>query len=141
MIDLNLARQLKEAGLAWHPSERDAFVVPAAGMDDHVFIVSELTALVQSMNGQPSITFHGSAEWALDYVTQADSLWLPSESQLRAALEARLPNHGIDLLQLERTARGYTCSLGPGHPPFHATNADEAYALALLHLLRANAER
>jgi hypothetical protein len=137
MIDRDLALQLKHAGLDWTPVERDAFAIDAAELDDQVFVVSQFTALPQRLRGEPGITFHGSAEWALDYVLLADAIWLPSEAQLRNALEARLPNSGVDILRLERTGAGYRCLLSAPHHhlEFNAAHAADAYGLALLHTM------
>ena len=33
-----------------------------------------------------TITFHGSIEWAVDYVVLTEAVWLPSETQLRDLL-------------------------------------------------------
>ncbi len=138
MIDRHLAQQLKQAGLDWHPAERDAFIIPSPTLDDEIFVVSQLTALPQQFKGEPSITFHGSVEWALDYVLQADAIWMPSEAQVRDALEQHLPNHGADMLRLERTQAGYRCVLGHAQQQqvFDANNAASAYSLALLHVLQ-----
>lgn len=137
MIDLELARQLKQAGLAWKPTERDTFAITAPGLEGQIFVVSQFTALIQSLHGRPAITFHGSAEWALDYVLLDDVVWLPSETQLREALEARLPERGTGLLRLERTLVGYRCTLGnkATQQEFSTANAAEAYGYALLHVL------
>jgi hypothetical protein len=135
LLNRDLARQLAEAGLAWSPAERDMFMIPGAGLDQKVFVISELTALVQRLAGVPHITFHGSSEWALDHVTVGDAVWLPSESQLRLALEERVPGA---VYVLERQAEGYRCLLvgASGNGQFH-TRAEDAYAAALLHVLRA----
>ena len=92
MIDIEMARRLKRAGLEWRPVERDFFMVPDRGMDDQVFVVNRLTTLIQSYHGQPTVTFHGTSEWALDDVLLTEVIWLPSESQLREtiALAAQL---------------------------------------------------
>lgn len=136
MIDRDLAQQLKQAGLTWHPAERDAFAIAAPGMEDEVFVVSTLTALPQTFQGEPSITFHGSVEWALDHVVLADAIWLPSETQLRDALAARLPEGGAGRLCLERTTAGYCCVIAAAaRLEFAASDAADAYSLALLHVL------
>src|SRR5687768_15003873 len=106
MISVEMAQRLAAAGLTWRPAERDAFMVPDAGMEDRVFVVSELTALVQPFAGEQHITFHGSSEWALDHVMVRDAVWLPSETQLRLALEEHYPD-GAYLL--ERGPEGYRC--------------------------------
>jgi hypothetical protein len=135
MIDLELAGQLRDAGLAWRPAERDTFALPGRDMDDQVFVVSPLPALIQRVNGYPVVAFQASAEWALDYVLLAEALWLPSESQLREAVEDRLP--AVTSLSLDRTATGYNCAVGgPIQRQFSGASAEMAYGRALLFLLK-----
>jgi hypothetical protein len=138
MIATELAQQLKRAGLEWTPAEHDHFMIPDRQMDNQIFVVSQFTALVQMLKGQPAVTFHGSSEWALDYIMLADIVWLPTETQLREALAARI---GVDApLRLERTLTGYRCQIACGarQLDFDAATAEDAYALALLYVLRAN---
>ncbi|MDQ5851759.1 MAG: pilus assembly protein CpaE [Chloroflexota bacterium] len=139
MLNRELARQLVEAGLPWNPAEHDMFMIPDAGFDQKVFIISESTAQVQRLAGVPHITFHGSSEWALDHIRVGDVIWLPNETQLRLALEERRPNA---VYVLERRPEGYRCLLAnaAGNGQFHAS-AEDAYAVALLHVLRADADR
>lgn len=135
MISLTLARQLRDAGLEWRPSERDFFALPDRQMDHQIFVVNHLPALIQWWSGEWNVTFHGSSEWALDHILLAEAVWLPTESQLREALEQHVPV-GAQLL-LERTSRGYRCrvDLGTGARDFDAPEAETAYGLALLHVL------
>ena len=133
MLSLDLARQLAEAGFSWTPAERDAFMIPDSGMDQKVFVISEIPAIVQPLAGEQHITFHGSSEWALDHIMLRDTVWLPTETQLRIALEERMPDASY---VLERQAEGYRCLLvnAGGNGRFHAS-AEDAYATALLHVL------
>lgn len=140
MISLEFAQKLQEAGLQWSPSERDYFAIPDRQMDTHVFVVSQLTALLQQYNGNPVVTFHGSSEWALDYVMMTDVVWMPSESQIREALAEVI---GLDAtLQLERHGAGYRCRITfQGQElDFEAFEAETAYAQALLYVLREQAK-
>ncbi len=92
MLSLDLARKLADAGFDWTPSERDTFIIPDAGMDHKIFVISELQASVYPYFGVQHIMFHGTSEWALDQVMVDDAVWLPSESQLRTAIEERTPD-------------------------------------------------
>jgi hypothetical protein len=135
MIDIELARRLKRAGLEWRPAERDCFVVPDRGMDDQIFVVNRLTTLIQSYQGQPTVTFHGTSEWALDDVLLTEVIWLPSESQLRETIAERI---GLEApLRLDRIADGYRCQLADADQlrEYEAVKAEDAYALGLLALL------
>lgn len=135
MISSELALRLKQAGLVWRPVERDFFMMPEHNLDEQIFVVSALPALVQNFHSEMSITFHGSIEWALDYVLLSEAVWLPAETQMRALLSDAI---GADApLRLDRTAAGYRLriALGPDLLDFDAADAEDAYALALLHVL------
>ena len=133
MLNLDLARKLAEAGFDWTPKELDTFIVPDAGMDQKIFVISELQASVQPYFGVQHIMFHGTSEWALDQVNVRDVVWLPSEAQLRAAIEERVPDASYIL---ERTGAGYHCAISD-HVSGSAfyPSAEDAYATALLALI------
>jgi hypothetical protein len=86
VISVGLARELREAGLVWTPVLGDRFVVADRGMDDEVFVLSDMTIEVHTFPTGPVIGFNGTTEWALDSLEQQDALWLPAEHQLRAIL-------------------------------------------------------
>jgi len=135
VISSELALRLKQAGLAWRPVERDFFMMPEHNLDEQVFVVSALPALVQNFHSEMSITFHGSIEWALDYVLLSEAVWLPAETQMRALLSDAI---GVDApLRLDRTAVGYRVQIASDADllDFDASDAENAYALALLHVL------
>ena len=137
MISSELALRLKRAGLEWRPAERDFFMMPEHNLDEQIFVVSALPALVQNFHSEMSITFHGSIEWALDYVLLSEAVWLPSETQMRALLADAI---GADApLRLDRTAAGYRLQIASGADllDFEAADAEDTYALALLHVLGA----
>ena len=137
MISSELAIRLKRAGLEWRPAERDFFMMPEHNLDEQIFVVSALPALVQNFHSEMSITFHGSIEWALDYVLLSEAVWLPTETQMRVLLADAI---GVDApLRLDRTAAGYRVRIafGPDLVDFDAADAEAAYALALLHVLGA----
>lgn len=140
MIEPELARQLKQAGLEWHPAKRDSFMIPGSDLAEDVFTLSDQTILVQAFNNEYTVTFHGSVEWALDQVMLADVIWLPSETQLREAIQQRLDGDGSLLLYGSRAA--YRCSFIylEQERVFEGINAEEAYAQALLYLLRRQAQ-
>jgi hypothetical protein len=132
MISLDLARRLRAAGLTWSPVSGDRFVVVDRGMDEEVFVVSEMTVEVHDLPHGSVIGFNGTVEWALDSVNGDDAVWLPRESQLRELL-------GGTFRRLDRTAdrwRVRTEVNGAAHEVTH-TDAEQAYALALLELLDA----
>jgi hypothetical protein len=86
VITVDLAKRLQAAGLPWTPAAGDRFVIADRGMDDEVFVVSELTIDVHEAPTGRLFRFNGTTEWALDSVEQEAVVWLPHEGQLRAAL-------------------------------------------------------
>jgi hypothetical protein len=137
MIDPQLALQLKDAGLDWQPTKRDNFMIPGGELAHDVFTLNDLTILVQPVNGEYTVMFHGSAEWALDNVLLADVVWLPSETQLREAIQWRLRGDSPEL-RLSWNSGGYRCAITHLNEvfAFEGQTAEQAYAYALLFLLR-----
>lgn len=140
MIPLGLAMELKKAGLIWQTNNYDFFAIPDRGMDDRVFILADMIAYTELIQGWPAVTFHGSAEWALDYIFTHEIVWLPTEEQLREALWAMLPpaRPGEGRLTLSDRDLGYRCviTLDGVTLAFNAPTAGEAYGRAVLHMLK-----
>ena len=132
MLSLALAQQLKKAGLEWQPRLHDVFALPERGMDDRRFILTEVLAYIELFHGSPVVTFHGTAEWALDYILQTEAVWVPTETQLRQQVQGKARN-----LLLQETADGYEvrCNFRGQALSFAAADACEAYASALLQIL------
>lgn len=130
-ISTALARDLRDAGLTWQPSDGDRFAIPERGLDDRRFTVSEMVVEVRDTPAGPVMAFNGTTEWALDAILQREVIWLPREDQLRLAL-------GPAFDQLVRTAEGYRCTVAlDDHPVgYDGPTAAEAYGRALLHRLR-----
>ncbi|MCI0394138.1 MAG: pilus assembly protein CpaE [Chloroflexi bacterium] len=137
MISLPLAVQLKAAGLAWKLALHDFFAIPEPGLDERVFVLSDMTIDVEAYFGRQAITFNGAVEWALDYILTADVVWMPTEEQLRELLQERLLGETQPAVQLLSALDGYHCLIQfEGRPrAFEAVVASDAYALALLHVL------
>jgi len=136
MISLHLARSLKQAGLIWQAGVNDFFAIPDRGMDDRVFVIADLLANLDIFRGWPVVTFHGSAEWALDYILTTEVVWLPSEEQLRHALLNVLPGD-LTLLEFIFDGQSYHCSIALERETvqFAAPTGAGAYGQALLHFL------
>jgi hypothetical protein len=124
VISVATAKALRDAGLRWRPAAGDRFVVVDKGMDDEVFVLSDMTVDVHQLPSGPVIGFNGTTEWALDSLDQDDALWLPAEHQLRDLL-------GATFVRLERQGEGYGVALDDGDTATGA-NPAEAYAGALL---------
>ena len=134
VISVHLARELRAAGLRWRPSNGDRFVVADRGMDDEVFVLSDMTVELHHYPTGPVIGFNGTTEWALDSLDQEDALWLPAEHQLRDLLGAAFrrlerSTHGYDVVLLDGSAAGEIRASG--------RNPAEAYGRALLARLSA----
>lgn len=131
MISVDLALELREAGLAWVPANGDRFHIPDRGMDHHVFAISEMTVGVDDSPGGRQIRFNGAVEWALDAIQQREVVWLPSETQLRDRL-------GASFRSLTAEDGGYVCtvSFDDEVATYRAATPQDAYGLALLGLLQ-----
>jgi len=132
VIGVQLARQLREAGLGWKPGPGDRFAIPDRDLDDEVFVLSNMTIEVYTMPEGRVIGFNGTTEWALDDVELDETVWLPREDQLRELL-------GGTFRALRRSAAGYEVliELLGEERAFAAGTPEQAYAAALLHLLAA----
>ncbi|MFW6090774.1 MAG: pilus assembly protein CpaE [Actinomycetota bacterium] len=129
MISLDLAKRLRDAGLRWEPAPGDKFVLPDRGMDDEVFVLSNMTIDVHEFPTGRVIGFNGTVEWALDSVEAEAALWLPSEEQLRELL-------GGTFVRLYRSGEEYrvTLEVAGRRTDVVAGNPAEAYGRALLYL-------
>jgi len=136
MIRVETARRLRDGGLSWKPVHGDRFVAPDRGMDELVFVINDMATIIEVWQGAPAVTFHGTPEWALDYLYLGETLWLPHESQLRELLRRALAPTGADTYDLLFADGVYTCRFEWGGEAlaFRAHDAEEAYAAALLYL-------
>ena len=134
MLDLATAARLKELGLAWDPQPGDRFVVPVKGMEDEVFILSNVIADVHDFEGGAVIGFNGTTEWALDSIEQSDVVWVPREEQLRAVL-------GAAFVSLEQVSGGFAvhATAGGVEGRYVDADAERAYGQAVLARLEASA--
>jgi hypothetical protein len=130
VISLGLARRLRDSGLRWDPALGDRFVVADREMDDEIFTLSDMTVELHDLASGPLIRFNGTVEWALDSVEPANAVWLPSETQLRERL-------GTAFRLLARDSGGWRIEVQAGERRTQIQHADaeEAYGLALLHLI------
>ena len=138
MISMALAVELKAAGLVWRTKNYDFFAIPERGMDDRVFVLADMVAYTELVQGWPAVAFHGAAEWALDYIYSHEIVWLPTEEQLREELLAQWPERDGLGLRLELDGGGgYRCCVTSGgrEQLFQGPTAGEAYAHALLYAL------
>jgi hypothetical protein len=130
MITTELARALRDSGLAWVPRAGDAFRIDRVEADEEVYVLSDMTVEAHEFTTGTVIGFNGTTEWALDSVDLGDTLWLPHEHQLRERLGARfrsLRHEGAEFT-VEAFVDGALRS-------FSADDAANAYARALLMAL------
>jgi hypothetical protein len=132
LLGVNMAQQLKDAGLSWKPALGDRFAIPDRDLDDELFVLSNMTIQVYNLPEGRVIGFNGTTEWALDDVEIEEAIWLPREDQLRELL-------GGTFRSLRRIETGYQVDtyLFGATRSFVAGTPEEAYAAALLDLLNA----
>lgn len=138
MISTDNAVALEAAGLVWHPSAGDRFVLRGTDMGGEVFTISEMVVEAHQYETGTVLGFNGTTEWALDSVSKEDALWLPREDQMRDLL-------GGTFRSLARSTDGrYQVLVELGGQPervFTADEAADAYAEALLALVSAATSR
>lgn len=137
MISLPLAIKLKRAGLAWQPQLHDFFAIPETELEKRLFVVSDMMIDVQQLFGNQMITFNGAVEWSLDYILISDVVWMPTEGQLRQALEFSLLKENQPAVELFCLVDRYRCRIqyqGMSHE-FNGKGASDAYGRALLYIL------
>lgn len=130
MISVELAQELRDGGLVWRPARYDVFFIPDRGLDDRVFVLSDMTIDIQPLAGGAAITFNGAVEWSLDSILHGEVVWLPTEAQLRALLGERL-------VALTRDGGDYVCTVDAGDAlaEYRDEGASNAYGQAALTLL------
>lgn len=141
MISLSLAKRLKEAGLVWQAGVNDYFAIPDRDMDDRIFVISDLLSNLSLLRGWPVVTFHGTAEWALDYILTKEVVWLPREDQLRQLLLESSTAEKVTSLQLTFDGTHYRCTviLEVEELQAESASATDAYGQVLLQLLNRSA--
>lgn len=127
MISVELARALRDSGLAWKPQVGDAFIIDSVEVDHDIFYLSDLTVEAHDYSTGTVLGFNGTTEWALDSVALDETLWLPSEQQLRERLGATFVSLSGSFV-VETYFEGVASR-------FEADAAANAYARALIHLL------
>jgi hypothetical protein len=138
MSSLELARELKAAGLEWVPAQFDTFGIPDRNLDDKTFVISDMLVTAEVLGGLPIVSFQGAAEWALDYIVTTEIVWIPSERQLRQRLEAALLEGGRPELHLSLGLNGCRLECVYRSQPFSLEGADleQLLAQALLQILK-----
>jgi len=131
VISTELALALRDAGLVWRPASGDRFQLDEPEFEADIFTVSEMTIEPRQYASGAILAFNGTTEWALDSVAQADALWLPREDQLRELLRRAFR-------RLERLADTHRVDIefAGEQLTFEHPQPEDAYALALLHVLR-----
>jgi len=124
VLTVETARRLRDVGLTWSPASGDRFVVADRGMDEEIFVISEMVIDHHLAPTGWLLRFNGTTEWALDNLQVEQALWLPREDQLRAAL-------GEQFVSLTREPHGWLVSLADG-TSFEHEDTEEAYAAAVL---------
>lgn len=137
MISLEMARRLKDAGVVWEPAQGDRFALLDRELDDRIFVINDMATVIELLHGVPAVTFHGTPEWALDYVHLTEAVWLPDEGQLRQRVHDILALQGEPVYDLMYADGEYMCRFewkGEGMA-FRGCDACDAYGEALIHLI------
>lgn len=147
MISHDLARALALSGLTWHPAAGDRFSIQAEELEDLVFTVSDVTIEVHTYTDETILRFNGTTEWALDSVSIDQTLWLPSEEQLRTLLAGtfttlRRIEVPVPSGTWEVAAPQFAVQIVLEDQPREFTDREpaDAYAQALLALITASAD-
>ena len=135
MISRELARELRDAGLVWHPESGDRFQLDLpeyveADVEADIFTVSEMTIEARRCPTGTILAFNGTTEWALDSVALVDAVWLPREDQLRELLRSTFRS----LTRLD-DAFAVEVEFGGERRRFEHPEAAEAYGMALRELI------
>lgn len=130
VITVDTAKALRDAGLRWHPTTGDRFVIDKPGVDDDVYTVSEMTVERHDHPSGTVLGFNGTTEWALDSVSVTEALWLPREDQLRELL-------GPAFVSLT-AGFSVTATIGGEQREFTGADAEETYGAALLAYITAS---
>ena len=135
MLTLELARRLSDAGLTWKPGSGDRFVVAVSGMEDDVFVISEITVDVHHFTTGDVIGFNGTTEWALDSVEQDKAVWLPGRTSCVTCSVSPSSRSNSSRAGMPCRSRGRDGAVGR-----HADiDAERAYARAVLAQLETSA--
>ena len=133
VISVELAGELRAAGLLWRPSSGDRFVLTTGTFDSEVFTLSDMVVQAHQASAGSVLAFNGTTEWALDSASAEDALWLPREDQLRELL-------GASFRALTRADGRYRVTVvlpgAPGPTRYPADDPADAYGAALLDLVR-----
>jgi hypothetical protein len=142
MISMELARALRDSGLAWHPVRGDNFSIDRIEADEEIYTLSDMTVEAHAFTTGTVLGFNGTTEWALDSVGIEDALWLPREDQLRELLQGAFRSlsltPGVEAIgdaTIDSTDYRVTAVVEGAAREYSATDAADAYARALLALL------
>jgi hypothetical protein len=128
VIGIELALELRAAGLPWQPAPGDRFAIPDRGLDEQAFVLSDMIIQLHDLPGGGSVLgFNGTTEWALDDIERDEAVWLPHEHQLRSLL-------GESFQTLTRSGDGWRVTV-LDHPDSFGATPTDAYALAVLRTL------
>jgi hypothetical protein len=138
MIDVDLARAFRAAGLRWHPATGDRFVLDGPEVGEDVYTVSEMTIETHEYATGTVLGFNGTTEWALDSVAAEDALWVPREDQLRELLGSSFTVLTRQESAADGVAYAVSCHIDDVERTFAAPDAATAYGDALLAYITAS---
>jgi hypothetical protein len=134
VIRLDLAIELRDAGVTWEPTAGDHIAIPDRDLDDETFVLSDMMIGIHELPQGTVIGFNGTTEWALDDIERDEAIWLPREDQLREMLGDAF--HRLERLDRPGEVDGYRVVVR-GQPDALAATPEDAYGIAVLQFLKA----
>jgi len=137
MLSIDLAIQLRKAGLAWKPQSADQYALEPTEVCPVGKAGAESMIRIES---GPLVLGNPCAVRRMSLLRPAGAVWLPALAQMVAELRARgwQPCFSV---RLQDTENGHICSLqqeGAADRDFSAASRENAAARALLWLLNEN---
>ena len=65
--------------MLWQPALHDFFALPEHGMGERIFVISDIQASVDFLQGVQVVSFQGASEWALDYLLSVKRSGCPAK--------------------------------------------------------------
>ena len=115
----------------------DFFAIPDRGMDNRIFVISDILTNIELFMGAQVVEFQGASEWALDYLVTSEVVWMPTEEQLRVKLGSYLAEESQPAVFLTCRPGWCRCKIVYRGQAlvFEAAEASDAYGEALLHVI------
>ena len=108
--------------------------MPDRGLDDRVFVVNDMATIIELIQGAEMVTFHGTPEWALDYVYLGEAVMAAGRGTVAREVAPSLAHERLpvyDLLFMDGTSPAGS-SGGTSRWRSLPKSASDAYARGVL---------